>query len=41
MPYVYTIEYVENNLKVPNSKSTQILSIIGKTDRIITTDYKD
>ena len=39
VPYVYTIEYAENNLKVPNSKSTQILSIIGKTDQIIYLDY--
>ena len=30
VPYVYTIEYVENNLKIPNTKSTQILSVIGK-----------
>jgi len=29
VPYVYTIEYVENDLKIPNTKSTQILSIIG------------
>ena len=30
VPYVYTIEYVENNLKIPNTKSTQILSVIGE-----------
>ena len=29
VPYVYTIEYVENNLKIPNTASTQILSVIG------------
>ena len=29
VPYVYTIEYVENNLNIPNTKSTQILSVIG------------
>ena len=29
VPYVYTIEYAENVLKVPNSDSTQILSVIG------------
>ena len=29
VPYVYTIEYVENNLHIPNTESTQILSIIG------------
>ena len=29
VPYVYTIEYVENNLNIPNTESTQILSVIG------------
>jgi len=29
VPYVYTIEYAENVLRVPNSESTRILSIIG------------
>jgi len=29
VPYVYSIEYAENNLNIPNTKSTQILSIIG------------
>ena len=29
VPYVYTIEYVENNLHIPNTESTQILSVIG------------
>jgi len=29
VPYVYTIEYAENILHVPNSDSAQILSVIG------------
>jgi len=29
VPYVYTIEYAENILNIPNTESTQILSIIG------------
>jgi len=29
VPYVYTIEYAENILHVPNSESAQILSMIG------------
>eukprot|EP00092_Neocalanus_flemingeri_P033202 GFUD01036108.1.p1 GENE.GFUD01036108.1~~GFUD01036108.1.p1 ORF type:complete len:866 (+),score=215.26 GFUD01036108.1:359-2956(+) len=34
VPYVYTIEYAENILKVPNSDSAQILSMIGVLNTI-------
>merc|ERR1712106_122003 len=34
VPYVYTIEYAENFLNVPNSDSAQILSIIGVLNTI-------
>jgi len=34
VPYVYTIEYAENFLNVPNSESAQILSIIGVLNTI-------
>merc|ERR1712106_980691 len=34
VPYVYTIEYAENFLNVPNSDSAQILSMIGVLNTI-------
>ena len=30
VPYVYTIEFAESNLKVSSQESTLIISIIGK-----------